>query len=129
MEHYKRIAPLYKFMGKKVDKEMGSESQSKNQKIERKKSIKAEISSKPENKFSKIVQNIKWTPLIIFNYLCICRTSKSNGINLLKVLRHKLLSEEYLYILHFNMLVFKQKFGCKSNLEKMSLLEELYNDY
>jgi hypothetical protein len=129
MEHYKRIAPLYKFMGKKVDKEMGSESQSKNQKIERKKSIKAEISSKPENKFSKIVQNIKWTPLIIFNYLCICRTSKNNGINLLKVLRHKLLSEEYLYILHFNMLVFKQKFGCKSNLEKMSLLEELYNDY
>ena len=132
MEHYKRVAPLHKFMGKKVDKEMispGSESQSKNQKIDRKKSIKPEHSAKPGNKFSKIVQNIKWTPLIIFNYLCICRKSKSNGINLLNILRHKLLSEEYLYILHFNMLVFKQKFGCKSNLEKMSLLEELYNDY
>jgi hypothetical protein len=132
MEHYKRVAPLHKFMGKKVDKEMispGSESQSKNQKIERKKSIKPEHSAKPGNKFSKIVQNIKWTPLLFFKYLCFCRKSKSNGINLINVLRHKLLSEEYLYILHFNMLVFKQKFGCKSNLEKMSLLEELYNDY
>ena len=120
-------------MGKKLDKEMispGSESQSKNQKIERKKSIKAEYSGgKPINRFSKIVQNIEWSPSTIFNFLCICRKSKKNGMYLLNILRHKLLSEEYLYILHFNMLVFKQKFGCKSNLEKISLLDELYNDY
>ena len=56
-------------------------------------------------------------------------SSKNNEINLLNKFRHKLLSEEYLYILHFNMLTFKEKFGYKSSLEKINLLEELYNDY
>ena len=40
-----------------------------------------------------------------------------------------LLSEEYLYILHLNMCIFKQKYGCKSNLQKGHLLEEIYNDF
>ena len=42
--------------------------------------------------------------------------------------RQKLLSEELLYILHINMFIFKQRFGCKSNIEQNYLLEELYND-
>ena len=43
--------------------------------------------------------------------------------------RKKLLSEEYLYILHIYMFIFKQKYGCKSNLEQIYLLEDLYNDF
>lgn len=132
IEHYKRIAPLHKFMAKKIEKETispGSESQSKNQKKDGKNSMKCEHSTKQTNRFTKIVQNINWSPKMFFNYLCLCSSSENNGISLLNKFRHKLLSEEYLYILHFNMLIFKQKFGCKSSLEKMNLLEELYNDY
>ena len=75
-----------------------------------------------------MVQNIKWTPRLFFDYLCLCRIKEKNYVYILNKFRHKLLSEEYLYILHLNMFIFKQKLGCKSNLEKNNLLEELYND-
>ena len=52
-----------------------------------------------------------------------------SDIFILNSFRKKLLSEEYLYILHLNMFIFKQKFGCKSNLQQGQLLEEIYNDY
>ena len=52
-----------------------------------------------------------------------------SDIFILDNFRKKLLSEEYLYILHLNMFIFKQKYGCKSNLEQGHLLEEIYNDY
>ena len=91
--------------------------------------MKCEHSTMQTNIFTKIIQNINWSPKMFFNYLCLCNSNENNGISLLNKFRHKLLSEEYLYILHFNMLIFKEKFGCKSSLEKINLLEELYNDY
>ena len=131
VEHYKKIG-LYKYKEKKIDKEIVSPSsdlRSKNQKKDNKSTIKFENSNKNNNnnKF-KMVQNIKWTPRLFFDYLCLCRIKEKNDVYILNKFRHKLLSEEYLYILHLNMFIFKQKLGCKSNLEKNNLLEELYND-
>ena len=126
IEHYKRIGPSQKFTGKKLDKDMISQN-SKNMK--KKNSVKYMNSLKEkENKFAKILQNIRWTNSLFLKYLCLCREN-DNNINSLNKFRHKLLSEEYLYILHLNMFMFKQNYGCKSLLEKMNLLEELYNDY
>ena len=129
IEHYRKMSPI---KVKKNDKEIispSSELRSKNQKKENKNSLKFEDSAKQNNDFVKIVQNIKLSLDNIWRYLCICRTKKNDGINMLNKFRHKLLSEEYLYILHLNMFIFKQKLGCKSNLEKVNLLEELYNDF
>ena len=64
----------------------------------------------------------------ICNYICLCK-KRSNNIYFLNNFRQKLLSEEYLYILHINMFIFKQRYGCKSYLEQLYLLDELYNDY
>ena len=126
IEHYKKIG-MYKFKDKKNEKEIISPSSvSKNQKKDNKSLLKYENSNK-NNKF-QIILNIKWTPRILWDYLCLCRTKKKNAINILNKFRHKLLSEEYLYILHLNMFIFKQKLGCKSGMEKNNLLEELYND-
>ena len=119
VDHYKRTAPLHKLMGKKIDKDMISQ----NSKI-----LKKSENSIKESKFVKIVQNIDLTQKMFWKYLCLCRDT-NNNINILNKFRHKLLSEEYLYILHLNMFMFKQKFGCKSILEKINLLEELYNDF
>ena len=127
-EHYKRIEPLHKFISKKYDKEMASqesESRSKNQKKDLMSILKYENSI---NKFSKMIQNNNWSMSIFWKYLCLCRGKHINGVNILNKFRHKLLSEEYLYILHLNMFIFKQKFGCKSSLDKNNLLEELYKD-
>ena len=124
IEHYKKIG-MYKF--KKNEKEIISPSSvSKNQK-NNKNSLKYENSNKNNNKF-QIIQNIEWTPKMLWDYLCLCRTKKKNDINILNKFRHKLLSEEFSYILHLNMFIFKQKLGCKSGMEKNNLLEELYND-
>ena len=78
---------------------------------------------------TRIIQNINLSPKIIWYYLCICKKTNNNSINTLNKFRKKLLSEEYLFILHFNMFIFKQKYGCKSNLDKINLLEEFYNDF
>ena len=128
IEHYKKKG-MNKIKDKKNEKEIrspSSEIRSKNQKKENKSSLKFE-SNKNNNKF-KMFENIEWTPRMLWDYLCLCRTKEKNDINILNKFRQKLLSEEYLYILHLNMFIFKQKLGCKSYLDKNNLLEELYND-
>ena len=132
IQHYKKIHPLHKFMSKNIDKEkisQYSDFNSKYLKKDLKNSFKFEHSFKQSNKLKKIVQKINCTPMIFWNYLCLCREKESNGINILNRFRRKLLSEEYLYILHLNMFIFKQKLGCKTHLDKINLLDELYNDY
>jgi len=81
-----------------------------------------------KSKLVTIFQNFELTPNNIFNYICLCKEDKNN-IYVLNKFKNKLLSEEYLYILHINMFIFKEKFGCKSNLQQELLLEELYNEY
>jgi hypothetical protein len=99
-----------------------------------KKNYSSEIDSKNfrrfknETKFAKIIQNYQLIPIYVWEYICLCKKSE-NSVNILNDFRKKLLSEEYLYILHINMFIFKQKYGCKSNYEHSLLLEELYNDY
>jgi len=133
LDHYKKVNALHKFMAKKVDKEKplpDSESQSKNHKKEKKIVTKKYVTStKQNNNLSKIIQNINWSKKIFFNYLCMYKKKSNNDVNILNNFRCKLLSEEYLYILHFNMFIFKNKFGCKTNIEAINLMEELYNDY
>ena len=80
------------------------------------------------NKKQSFELELKITPKNIFNYICLCKEDENN-IYILNKFKNKLLSEEFLYILHFNMFIFKEKFGCKSNLQQELLLEELYNDY
>ena len=131
IEHYKKNIPMNQIMSKK-EKEIispGSELRSKNQKRDNKSQIKNENTNKQINQFTRIIQEINWTPKSFWSYLCLCRLKEKDGINILNKFRHKLLSEEYLYILHFNMFIFKQKLGCKSYLEKTNLLEELYNEF
>ena len=81
-----------------------------------------------KRKLVSIFQNYELTPKNIFNYICLCKEDENN-IYVLNKFKNKLLSEEYLYILHINMFIFKEKFGCKSNLQQELLLEEIYNDY
>ena len=132
VEHYKKLDLLNKFMAKKAEKEKqlhDSESLSKNNKKEAKNTLKKDNTTKKNNNLSKIIQDVKWSRQILFNYLCLCKKNKKNEIIILNKFRRKLLSEEYLYILHFNMFIFKNKFGCKSGVEQINLIEELYNDY
>ena len=81
-----------------------------------------------DNEFAKTIKISQLSLKILCNYIFICK-SRGNNIYIIDNFRKKLLSEEYLYILHINMFIFKQKFGCKSNLEQVYLLEELYNDF
>ena len=131
IEHYKRINPLLKFMGKKSGREAvsrGSDVQSKNAKKDRSNSL-IYANSPRQTRMTRIIQNINLSPTIIWYYLCICKNTNNNSINTLNKFRKKLLSEEYLFILHLNMFIFKQKYGCKSNMDKINLLEEFYNDF
>ena len=131
IEHYKRINPLLKFMGKKPVKEAvprGSDAQIKNVKNNRTNSLR-NANSTQQTQMTRIIQNINLSPKIIWYYLCFCKKTNNNSVNTLNKFRKKLLSEENLFILHFNMFIFKQKYGCKSNLDKINLLEEFYNDF
>ena len=96
----------------------------------KKKSVETLVKNinQPKSKLVSIFQNYEITPKNIFNYICLCKEDENN-IYILNKFKNKLLSEEYLYILHINMFIFKEKFGCKSNLQQELLLEELYNDY
>ena len=69
------------------------------------------------------------TTKILLNYLCLCKKDKNNGIRIMSDFRKRLLSEEYLYIVHLSLLIFKKNLESKSNLEKNNLMEELYHDY
>ena len=132
IDHYKKFSNLYKIMGKKVAKEIASKSSeihSKNLKKDKQNSLRCVYSEQQNQKLTYVIKNINLSPKTILNYLCLFRKNENNGVTVLNNFRHKLLSEEYLYILHLNMFIFKQKFGCKSNTEKINLLEELYNDY
>jgi hypothetical protein len=113
VEHIKKTS----IMRKRIKKNQSSELDSKNFRH-----------FKNDTKFAKIIHNYKLYPKYIWGYLCLCKQS-GNSVYILNDFRKKLLSEEFLYILHINMFIFKQKFGCKSTFEHSLLLEELYNDY
>ena len=119
----RRTFPLNNVVGKKIKKNQSTEYE-----IKRDKDSPLKNLNYHENfKFVRIVKNLKLTPKKILDYTCLC--NHVSDIFILDNFRKKLLSEEYLYILHLNMFIFKQKYGCKSNLEQGHLLEEIYNDY
>ena len=64
-----------------------------------------------------------------WKYLCLCQKSNKNHIRLITNFRKRLLSEEYLYIAHLSLNIFKRKLGLKLFLDKKDLMEELYYDY
>ena len=113
---------------KKMNKHQSSDFEIKSFKKPIENSIKNTNYYPIKSKLVRIIKNYHLSPKIIMNYICLCKTYK-NRIYILNEFRNKLLSEEYLYILHINMFIFKQKFGCKSNLKQIYLLEELFNDY
>ena len=80
------------------------------------------------SQFERTIQNYHLSLKSICNYIFLFKSRRNNAY-ILNNFRQKLLSEEYLYILHINMFIFKQKYGCKANLEQLYLLEELYNDF
>lgn len=124
--HHKQGSPTHSLEKKNNNKKPSFEIELK--------SIKRIGENTPRNiimqksKLVSIFQNHELTPKNILNYLCMCK-EEENNIYVLNKFKNKLLSEEYLYILHINMFIFKEKFGCKSNLSQELLLEELYNDY
>ena len=125
IEQYKRNSPASPH-SKRRKKRQSSEVESKNIKRNRIISNKNLISQ--DNEFAKMIQDDQLSVQKICNYICLYK-KRSNNIYFLNNFRQKLLSEEYLYILHINMFIFKQRYGCKSYLEQLYLLDELYNDY
>ena len=125
IEQYKKNSPVSPH-AKRRTKRQSSEFEAKSLKRNRMSSIKN--INYQDNEFIKMIQNSNLSFRNIFNYICSCK-ARGNGIYFLNNFRQKLLSEEYLYILHINMFIFKQRYGCKSNLEQLYLLDELYNDY
>ena len=125
IEQYKKNSPVSPH-AKRRTKRQSSEFEAKSLKRNRMSSIKN--INYQDNEFIKMIQNSNLSFRNIFNYICSCK-ARGKGIYFLNNFRQKLLSEEYLYILHINMFIFKQRYGCKSNLEQLYLLDELYNDY
>ena len=128
--HHKQASPIHN-----IEKKININSNNKKQSFELElKNMKKSVDNSLRNinhrksKLVSIFQNYELTPKNIFNYICLCKEDENN-IYILNKFKNKLLSEEFLYILHFNMFIFKEKFGCKSNLQQELLLEELYNDY
>ena len=64
-----------------------------------------------------------------WSYFCFCTKNNSNVLTKMSLFRKKLLSEDYIYLLHLNMIVYKKKFEKKSIQDKKGLLEELYYSY
>ena len=126
IEQNKKPSPIHNNT-KKIRK-TSSELESRSLKKHRISTIKKYNNHDSNNQFEKTIQDYQLSLKNICNYIFLCK-NRENNIYLLNNFRKKLLSEEYLYILHINMFIFKQKFGCKSVLEKIYLLEELYNDY
>ena len=115
--------PLNHVVGKKIKKNQSHEYEIKRDK----ESFIKPSNYNDSNNFSKVIKNFQLTPKKFLDYICLY--NHMSDIFILDNFRKKLLSEEYLYILHLNMFLFKQKYGCKSNLEQGHLLEEIYNDY
>ena len=126
IEQNKKPSPIHNNT-KKIRK-TSSELESRSLKKHRISTIKKYNNHDSNNQFEKTIQDYQLSLKNICNYIFLCK-NRENNIYLLNNFRKKLLSEEYLYILHINMFIFKQKFGCKSVSEKIYLLEELYNDY
>ena len=119
----RKTFPLNNVVGKKLKK-----NQSSDYEIRRDKESSIKHSNYQDSlNFIKVIKNLKLTPKKFLDYACLCNQASDTFI--LDSFRKKLLSEEYLYILHLNMFIFKQKYGCKSNLDQGHLLEEIYNDY
>ena len=125
IENNKKSSPTY-YKSKK-ERKASSEIEIKSVKKKRLSSIKKN-NNYNNSQFERTIQNSQLSLKSICNYIFLFK-SKGNNVYILNNFRQKLLSEEYLYILHINMFIFKQKFGCKSNLEQLNLLEELYNDF
>ena len=119
----RKTFPLNNIVVKKIKKNQSSEYEIKR---EKESSIK-HSNYNYSNNFVKVIKNLQLTPKKFLDYICLC--NHVSDIFILDNFRKKLLSEEYLYIMHLNMFIFKQKYGCKSNLEQGHLLEEIYNDY
>ena len=64
-----------------------------------------------------------------WSYFCFCTKNNSNVLTKMSLFRKKLLSEDYIYLLHLNMIIYKKKFEKKSIQDKKGLLEELYYSY
>ena len=118
----RRTFPINHVVGKKMKKKQSTEYE-----IKRDKDSSIKHSNYQDNSFVKVIKNLQLTPKKFLDYICLC--NHMSDIFILNSFRKKLLSEEYLYILHLNMFIFKQKYGCKSNLQKGHLLEEIYNDF
>ena len=126
IENLKRYSPTIN--PKKRIKRESSEVESRSIKRNKISSLK-NLQLIPKNEeFANIIKNYRLSAKNICNYICSC-DSRRSGNYILNNFREKLLSEENLYILHINMFIFKQKYGCKSTLSQLYLLEELYNDY
>ena len=80
------------------------------------------------NKSFNFEKSMKIKTKIFWNYFCFWKNNK-NPIKMMSLFRKKLLSEEYLYIIHLRLLIFKRIFESKSNLDVKSLIEELYHNY
>jgi hypothetical protein len=119
----RKTFPLSHVAGRKIKKIQSSEYEVKR---EKESSIK-HSNYNDSNNFVKVIKNLQLTPKKFLDYVFLC--NHVSDVFILDNFRKKLLSEEYLYVLHLNMFIFKQKYGCKSNLEQGHLLEEIYNDY
>ena len=132
-EYYKKNNQFSKLAGNTIRKEKIRQEYGdfiKKKKTDIHNSFNAHFSQKnDQNKLLNVERYIIYTPKIYLNYLCLWRKSGNNGIREMCNFRKKLLSEEYIYILHLSMLIYKRKFGCKSILDKAGILEELYYDY
>ena len=122
----KRFSPTIN--PKRKSKRQSSEFESKSVKRNKMSTIK-NLNLIPKNEgFVDVIKNYRLSSKNLCYYICFCNT-RGNSNYILNNFRKKMLSEEYLYILHINMFIFKQKYGCKSNLDQLYLLEELYNDF
>ena len=80
------------------------------------------------NKSFNFEKSMKIKTKVFWNYFCFWNNNK-NPIKLMSLFRKKLLSEEYLYIIHLRLLIFKRIFESKSSLDVKGLIEELYHNY
>ena len=103
LEQYKKTYHICPIAHKKSKKRQSSEFETKSIKKNKLTSIKNLNYQDNTNKFIEIIQNNKITSKNICNYICLCN-NKENSIYILNNFRKKLLSEEYLYILHINFL-------------------------
>ena len=131
-ENYKKNSQLVKLYSTKINKEktrQDNEVYFKKKKADTKNSLNVFYKQKYRTKRSlNFEKDGMLTTETFLNYLCLCGTSKNNGVRRMRDFRKRLLSEEYIYIIHLNLLALKKKFGCKTMLDLKSLMEELYYD-